>query len=383
MLTGFKFLVGSHKTKLFLNSYWEEKIFVNRENAKAELPFSTKDLEKIFSHTRLTNADFRLTNVDQKVMPFQYCSEDGSIDIQKAFFFFNRGSTIVLKGIENYNLWLRELCYEIKADLGNVKRLFINLYLTPENSQGFFHHYDTEDVFIVQIEGEKQWCLYDTPYPLPLEDKPFSTNNVKPSSEALKRILLKKGEVLYIPRGTIHEAKAQHKISCHLTISVIPFTWHDIITAHQGNLSDSNILFRKSIPARVNLKVAYQYLSKLHKLDRNLLSRVVETLNENYVNQAKNEFKIEGLLQNRNQLTMKSIINLNKRNYKGIHCFENNLVIEVAEIKISLPLEAKSIVDYILKKHKCKISEIPSKYSEEDTLFLIERLKRDAFITIA
>jgi hypothetical protein len=383
MQTGIEFLIGSKNTNLFLTSHWEKKIFINKENTRTDLPFSTKDLEKILSQTGLTNSDLRLTSVDQKIMSYQYCLEDGSINIQKAYFFFNRGSTIVLRSVENHNQWLRDLCFQIKTDLGNVKRLFVNLYLTPENSQGFFHHYDTEDVFIVQIEGEKQWSLYDAPYPLPMEDQTFSTKSVKPRKSALKNILLKKGEVLYIPRGIIHEAKAQDKISCHLTISIISFTWHDIIAAHQKHLSNSNILFRKSIPSRLSVKEAYQYLVKINKLNGKFLSQVVEAFNKDQTRQTRNNFKIEGFLQNRNRLSSNSIVCFNESCYNGIHYSEDNLVVEVAEIRIPLPLEARSIVEYILKKHKCKINEIPSKYSKKDTLFIVERLRQDAFITIA
>lgn len=36
-----------------------------------------------------------------------------------------------------------------------------NVYLTPQNSQGFAPHYDDIDAFVLQIEGSKHWRVYE------------------------------------------------------------------------------------------------------------------------------------------------------------------------------------------------------------------------------
>ena len=46
-----------------------------------------------------------------------------------------------------------------------------NLYLTPPNAQGFKTHYDSHDVFILQIHGKKKWRFYNTPIKLPLKEQ--------------------------------------------------------------------------------------------------------------------------------------------------------------------------------------------------------------------
>lgn len=39
-----------------------------------------------------------------------------------------------------------------------------NIYLTPPGTQGFAPHYDDIEAFVLQLEGEKKWFLYDPRY---------------------------------------------------------------------------------------------------------------------------------------------------------------------------------------------------------------------------
>ncbi|XP_037813412.1 bifunctional lysine-specific demethylase and histidyl-hydroxylase NO66 isoform X2 [Lucilia sericata] len=97
-----------------------------------------------------------------------------------------------------------------------------NAYLTPPNSQGFAPHYDDIEAFVLQIEGRKRWKLY----------KPRNTSEILPryssknftQQEIGKPVLeevLEPGDVLYFPRGTIHQACTEPGYhSLHITLSV-------------------------------------------------------------------------------------------------------------------------------------------------------------------
>ena len=41
---------------------------------------------------------------------------------------------------------------------------------------GFKAHFDTHDVFVLQIEGCKRWTLYDTPIELPLRGQEYKSS---------------------------------------------------------------------------------------------------------------------------------------------------------------------------------------------------------------
>jgi len=383
MELGLQFLAGKNKEEIFLKDFWEKKIHLNKESIAHNLPFTIKDLENIFDRARLTSSDLRLSSVDLEIMPFQYCNENGSINIQKAIFFFNRGSTIIIRSVENFNPWLRKLCFSLKSDFGNIKNLFINLYLTPENSQGFFHHYDTEDVFILQIEGEKEWYLYDAPYPLPLEDQHFSMDKIKLDKQSLKKLLLKAGEVLYIPRGTIHEAKSQNTISCHLTISIVPYTWHDIVEGYFQEYSRENILLRTSIPSKISKQNLKEFLRKISLPNNQAIAKTIGHFKANYKAKMQTPFESDKIFLNRlRALDNFSIIRLKTDFYKGIIYSDQTVEIEVAATKILLPIEARSIPDYILKKKICQVKDIPTKYLLKDKLSIINRLVQDSFAEV-
>ncbi|WAR18247.1 RIOX1-like protein [Mya arenaria] len=81
-----------------------------------------------------------------------------------------------------------------------------NVYLTPPGTQGFAPHYDDIEAFILQLEGKKHWRLYN----------PRSDEETLPSTssgnfmdtdigEPILDVTLEPGDLLYFPRGTIHQ----------------------------------------------------------------------------------------------------------------------------------------------------------------------------------
>lgn len=96
-----------------------------------------------------------------------------------------------------------------------------NIYLTPPNSQGFAPHYDDIDAFVLQIEGKKHWRLYkprneNESYPRESSGN-FKENEI---GEVALEITLEAGDLLYFPRGWIHQANTvpgHH--SLHITLS--------------------------------------------------------------------------------------------------------------------------------------------------------------------
>lgn len=112
------------------------------------------------------------------------------------------------------------------AELGDRCAGERQAYLTPSDSQGFAHHYDTHSVLIVQTAGSKTWQLHTPVYANPLEHQPFNGQSVseaewdrmrngKPFLEAT----LQAGDTLWIPRGWIHNGFATDNHSLHVSFS--------------------------------------------------------------------------------------------------------------------------------------------------------------------
>ncbi|XP_018307113.1 bifunctional lysine-specific demethylase and histidyl-hydroxylase NO66 [Mycetomoellerius zeteki] len=129
-----------------------------------------------------------------------------------------------------------------------------NIYLTPPNSQGFAPHYDDVEAFILQVEGKKRWKLYK-----PLKQSArltrYSSKNFHESElgELILDKVINAGDLLYLPRGTIHQAMALDTYSLHITVSVYQRnSWCDllekVLPQALKQASKKDIRFRKGVP---------------------------------------------------------------------------------------------------------------------------------------
>eukprot|EP00948_MAST-09A_sp_MAST-9A-sp1_P003664 g3664.t1 len=135
-----------------------------------------------------------------------------------------------------------------------------NLYVTPAASQGLAPHHDDIDAFIIQGDGQKEWFVYNPLHRggLPLE----SSRDLDRASigKPVMHFTLSPGDVLYLPRGWVHEARTPKTChSVHLTISTNhQWTYFDYLTSflnHVVNLKKPNAkhlklgkLLRSTIP---------------------------------------------------------------------------------------------------------------------------------------
>jgi bifunctional lysine-specific demethylase and histidyl-hydroxylase NO66 len=135
---------------------------------------------------------------------------------------FADGSTVVLQGL--HRLWppLIEFADQLAADLGHPTQ--VNAYITPPSSRGFSPHYDVHDVFVLQVAGEKHWTIHEPVLADPLRTQPWNDRAAEVAAAAAGEpvidAVLRPGDVLYLPRGYLHSARALGEISAHLTIGI-------------------------------------------------------------------------------------------------------------------------------------------------------------------
>lgn len=125
------------------------------------------------------------------------------------------------KGLLNPQTYMPKL-HQFNAILQEYFQCMVgaNIYLTPQNSQGFAPHYDDIEAFVLQIEGQKEWLLYaprSEHEKLPRE----SSGNLQEDElgELMFQQVLSPGDMLYFPRGWIHQARTvENKHSLHITL---------------------------------------------------------------------------------------------------------------------------------------------------------------------
>ena len=143
--------------------------------------------------------------------------EDGVASRKQLKSLFKKDYTVQFFQPQRFSDGFHDICAGFEYLFGTLAGA--SAYLTPAHTQGLAPHWDDVEVFIFQTEGTKLWHLWEGPY-LPEEH----SNDIDRESEYLAvapvEILLQPGDILYLPRGTIHEALSQDNFSTHVTVSV-------------------------------------------------------------------------------------------------------------------------------------------------------------------
>ena len=106
------------------------------------------------------------------------------------------------------------------SDMANVLTIWLGEaievagVLSFGEQSGLSAHHDAENVFIVQLEGSKQWVLVGDPVP------PGSCENAPyEADESETQLTMAAGDVMFLPAGQRHLCRAQGR-SLHLGISI-------------------------------------------------------------------------------------------------------------------------------------------------------------------
>ena len=96
-----------------------------------------------------------------------------------------------------------------------------------DRTQGYPLHFDNVNVFFIQVSGRKHWKVYkpvvqDPMYNVPRDSHGEYEDNQDVRKDILLDVTLEAGQVLYIPRGFLHEGwveASETEPSVHLTVS--------------------------------------------------------------------------------------------------------------------------------------------------------------------
>jgi hypothetical protein len=188
------------------------------------------------------------------------------------------GATLVLQALHRTWPPLVEFGSALASELGHPVQ--INAYVTPPESRGFAAHYDVHDVFVLQVAGRKQWTIHEPVVIDPLDNQPWDFNAAAVADRAaqppLLEAVLEPGDAMYLPRGTIHAAKARGETSIHVTVGVHPLTRHHLVRRLLDVLQDE-VELRGSLPMGTDLAdpaVLAEHLAETVDVLRNRLPEV-------------------------------------------------------------------------------------------------------------
>lgn len=203
-------LLHPHTVAEFLEFYWtKQALLIPAEETHqfADL-FSWKQLNQLLNFSPLQYPTVRLA-FSGKVMD---ASEN-----QRLAHWLQQGATLIVDRVHEWVPVLAAWTAALRSELGYTTQ--INSYASFPQKQGFSCHYDTHDVFILQIEGCKTWNVFSETFKFPLPDQK-SASLSPPEESPYLNCILSPGDVLYIPRGHWHYALAGETPSLHLTLGI-------------------------------------------------------------------------------------------------------------------------------------------------------------------
>lgn len=170
------------------------------------------------------------------------------------------GATLSLTRLHETDAAVSKLATALQKELGEA--IQANLYLSQADEQGFKAHYDPHDVFVLQLEGKKRWCIYENPErDVLFRQKHHATSQPR---EIFLETTICPGDALYVPRGWWHEATSVDGMSMHITVGILARTGIDFLSWAVNELRE-DAFCRRSFPlvAARNDEIFSQHVEKL------------------------------------------------------------------------------------------------------------------------
>lgn len=241
-------LIDPHDAQpFFADIYEREPLVINRDEPERyrEL-LSVAEIDSLIASVDLREGSIDMARAEPRISPDQFMMPNGIADRSELIANYQQGATLVLPALHLFKPRLSELCQALESVF--TAHFQTNIYLTPPGGQGFRTHYDNHDVFVLQIEGDKAWRLYDNPVDTPYRGEGFEPGSVE-IGEVVSEFVLKAGDSAYVPRGLLHDASSESdEASLHITVGVIVKTWADLILEAVSEVAVDDPDFRRSLP---------------------------------------------------------------------------------------------------------------------------------------
>lgn len=248
MTLALDWLLSPVPLRTFTEDLWDRQPqLIRHERGYFRDLFATSDFDAVLAHSQPRPPHLVVTKTGDSPRVSDYSQRDGRLDINQLRYFYSQGYTLIINGLEHFWDPVSTLVHTMIAQLSF--RVEANAYLTPIGSQGLRPHFDTHNVLVAQLAGSKLWRIYDERERLPRTDSappgPMSRDDL---GEPTLVVEAREGDVLFIPRGWVHEAEATDSSSLHLTLGMYAPLWHEVMARAIDVLAARNEALRESVP---------------------------------------------------------------------------------------------------------------------------------------
>ncbi|ALJ86103.1 JmjC domain-containing protein [Acinetobacter baumannii] len=348
----------------FKNDYLYQKPFLFK-SAIDSTKFSWKEVNELYSRGDISHRDFKLMNgyeVPKKEYVESY-DNLGVIEyrcITSVFYeYLRNGATLVRNRISN-EPFVDQISKQI-ATFAEARTL-VGGYAAFSSKSSYKSHWDTRDVYAVQLLGRKRWILRKPNFEFPLymqQTKNFP--DIKEPEEIYMDVILEAGDILYIPRGWWHDPLPLDEETFHLAVATFAPTGFEYMRWLQNTMpnildcrknftnfqSDAEMInsISQQVAEIIRDKGCYQSFMMHHLAEQSVPSMLsLDVLGNGKVSQL-----------NRNQ---KLYLNANL-----LHYFDEGFVI-INGNKINVDGTSLSLIQYLFNHPYSRVEDILSNFIE-------------------
>ena len=388
MTISFEWLIDPIEPSTFFEDYYEKKpLLVERRHAsKWASLLSVGVVDRSLSTSTPCRPDVFLVDSARDLSPddysFPHSTPPGRIDLPRAYQLFATGATISLSQLHEHVAPLARLCRAMEKTFSS--HFQTNIYLSPPNAQGFKTHFDSHDVFVLQVSGSKQWTLYDMAIELPLRGQAFDPD-VHTAGPPTREFTLHAGDLFYCPRGLFHSARSTDETSLHLTLGLIGKTWADVMLEAVSAACLATPALRANLPVGFanagfdNSQAAATFQTLLDTVARDArLAPTLQRMAEDFVTSRRPAF--DGcLLECEATLLLSCKVVPRPDLIYLMREADDKLIVLFGASEISFPAHVRDALVFALEQGPFTVQDLPS-LDDEDKLVLVGRLLKEGLL---
>jgi Cupin superfamily protein len=170
------------------------------------------------------------------------------------------GAAILLEGIDildpGINAFLAHVDDAFPCVLANCVAFY-----SQKGQEAYHGHRDSDDVLVIQIDGQKTWDIYEPQQRRYLGNSPLAPSQM---GKKLATLVMNPGDALYVKAGTPHQCRTPGAFSLHLS-----FDLNDRIPSAEQIANDANNRYNhaSATPYQSAEKVIEHYVKIMHNDD--------------------------------------------------------------------------------------------------------------------
>ena len=299
----------------------------------------------------------------------------------------SKGATVIFQSLEQHFDGVTALCRSYETLFQCPVQA--NAFYTPPDEQGVAAHYDSTDVFVLQVDGSKEWKLWGFYEELASGTSPYFQSRLDEyaaENPFRESFTLRAGEFLYLPRGMVHQASSAGNGSLHIAFILHSVRWSSVLKETIADILESlseSIRFRGTFVPEYSCLRDVDLPSKTVALDE-VFSEVFENLHWGRVSRivrqrvraqafTNNSGRLVDVIASRN-ISPASKIRLRPQNSCDVEFLNGTIRLHCSDRIIDFPRAAQSALMHVLAGHELAVRELRGILSLESKCLIAKTL---------